>query len=457
VVRIFLFYQKMGIKGLWELVNKKYTHLNKQVPQSSFRGLRIAFDANSWFFVLRSALRSGEIRRTNVLDEGVDEQKVDRLWINEITRRLIKLIGLGITPILVYDGPSPVQKTGTKLKRTSAKDKTLAEIEELNEEIRQADIMHAGSSADILRLNKEYLARMQGLMCKLNYIPADSMNLARTFFQGAGIPTLLADGDGERLASTLCREGIAAAVYSADGDCLAHGAPLIIRDIGADIYDQNGYGQSTFEVVFLRELLEAIDLNDSQFVDLCIMSGCDYNVNMPNIGIGKSIPLIKKFGNIDGLPLDKYDIACLDHHEGRQLFARVPSAGLILDGTKLEMHVPEDNIWEHFMQYGMDGYVENYKKMISTLPPPRIFQHQVKVSDFGFDGFAMEEITGDVLAGVKILEVRNVTARKTRGAARGRGRRGRAVTRDVGPSQSDATLDAILPIFEEMTFDIAFG
>jgi hypothetical protein len=47
------------------------------------------------------------------------------------------------------------------------------------------------------------------------------------------------------------------------------------------------------------------------------MSGCDYNKNIPNLGIGKSYILLKKYNKIEDCPHDK---TCLQVDICRALF-----------------------------------------------------------------------------------------------------------------------------------------
>lgn len=49
----------------------------------------------------------------------------------------------------------------------------------------------------------------------------------------------------------------------------------------------------------LRSVLESMDLTMSQFVDLCIMLGCDYCDTIKGIGPKKSIELIQKHKSIE--------------------------------------------------------------------------------------------------------------------------------------------------------------
>lgn len=441
----------MGINGLWQTISKKHPEVLKSVYRRSFRGRRIAVDSNYWFFVLRAAVRSRVIYNTDVINNGVDEDLVDKLWIEDIYKHLHNWLSLGITPILVYDGPSPVKKTGTKIKRTQDKERVLKRIEELNSvsitdgsQIDFVKLQELGIT-DLAEFDTQKLMEMRKLLSQLSYIPANSLNKVKTFFQKLGFPTLTAIGDGERLAAAICARGIATAAYSADGDSLVHGCPILIKGPGVDTRDAQGIATQTFEIVYLEDVLRALDVNFRQFVDICITAGCDYNINMPKKAIAAAITLVKKYDSIDNFPRDQYDITCLDHIDCRELFQQVPMESLILEasipeipvmtpdelstmlgmtlnfsedafkpvptGTMFDMAPIQHDMIEsyflsmenHFALYEMQAYLNQYFNALKLLKPPENFYHTA----------LCPELCPDMLENVSILT-------KTKSQRRGR-------------------------------------
>jgi len=354
----------MGINGLWDLIADKHNHLNRCVPQSSFKGKRIAIDAYCWFYQIRATARKIVVYRRDPLAYPLNEREIDQVWAEKILEGLIKWLALGIIPVIVLDGPAPEKKGVTKLKRKEKKDKLAATYAEIVG-------MYQHNPLDC---GVELLSRAQNVLCQLNSIPPESMELIKTILVTAGVPVLGATGDGERLCAALCVEGIAAAVFSRDGDSLTNMCPYLLRGNGENYVDGNGYTQSTFEYIRLNELLEAMDLTPEQFVDFCIMAGCDYNTNMNKIAAGNSYKLIKQFGSIDNLP-PKYDITCLDHHECRQLFSRCPSGELTKWGS-VDIGVWGEQAGEIMKAQGLEFYVDRLRHSLSECPPPVNFRHQ---------------------------------------------------------------------------------
>lgn len=415
----------MTINGLWQYANKNLAHLLRSIPFHAFSGKRIAIDVGNWFFVLRCAIRSGVINRTDVLVDSVDEEQVDKLLLQDIMRRLVQWMTYGITPILIFDGPSSHKKTATKIARTQQREKTVKALLELEQRIQEEDMYHAGSSLAVMANREADLKKKRTLMSQLTSMSSDTLRMLRTFFEGAGIPTMTCNGDAERLASLLTHDGTAAAVFSADGDCLIHGARILLRDVGVNQL----YGSTTvptFEAIFYNDFRIETELKPKQLIDAAIISGCDYNPNLPRVAFATAIKLIRTHKRIEKLP-SKYDIRPLDHEESRELFVPISVESALFNcelklnidpiDTKIEPDVGVSVAWQHFSDYNMEAYCESFVDAMKAVPPPRDFQHDVIE-----DGII---IAGERLKDMKNLEVRKAT---TKAQARAKTRRSQAAS-----------------------------
>lgn len=342
----------MTIGGLWSAVNK----LPKvQIPQRVFAGHRMAIDANGWLHSLRSVAHSNVARKTDILKVDPDVNKVDSLWLDMAVTGLIGWMAMGITPVLVYDGKKPVAKDETRKER---EDKRIAAKEELR-------VVRATVSDDVLADNS--LAVINALKCmnKVHCVPGMSLTKLINALSGMGIPTCMADGDGERAASRMCAEGYVSAVYSVDGDCLAHLAPVLIRGIGTPLYT-NGIGEASFKVVFLSTILETYNLTSEGLTEACITAGCDYNTKMRGVGFATAVNLLKKWGTHDNFPKEKYDVSLLNLEECRRLFAPISSNECIVSTTGLNSAVCTDA--EKIMgEIGLSHQFQRWNRVISRL------------------------------------------------------------------------------------------
>ncbi|XP_076001082.1 putative flap endonuclease 1 homolog [Genypterus blacodes] len=111
-----------------------------------------------------------------------------------------------------------------------------------------------------------------------------------------GVPSIQAPGDGEAMCAQLVTEGKVDAVASEDMDTLAFGAKILIRQLNAKKDNQ------VIEYS-LPKLLDCLKISHEEFVDLCILLGCDYCDKIPGLGPKKALKLIQQHHTIDNVVL----------------------------------------------------------------------------------------------------------------------------------------------------------
>jgi 5'-3' exonuclease len=137
-----------------------------------------------------------------------------------------------------------------------------------------------------------------------------------------GITHLQAIAEAEELCSALCLEGRVHAVYSTDTDNIVRRCPILITDIS---YRDNGNDimEMTASVTqYTNELPEALGLDYTGFVDLCILLGCDYNDGIPRWGLVKCFNEMSIHKNIESLIIafPSIDFSKLNYDRCRQIF-----------------------------------------------------------------------------------------------------------------------------------------
>ncbi|XP_062285315.1 probable flap endonuclease 1 homolog [Scomber scombrus] len=111
-----------------------------------------------------------------------------------------------------------------------------------------------------------------------------------------GVPVIQAPADAEALCAWLVREGTADAVASEDMDTLPFGASILIRQL-------NAKKQSEVVEYSLSKLLDKLQITHKEFVDLCILLGCDYCDKIAGLGPKRALTLIQKHRTIDNVVL----------------------------------------------------------------------------------------------------------------------------------------------------------
>ncbi|KAI1285155.1 Flap endonuclease 1 [Halotydeus destructor] len=84
-------------------------------------------------------------------------------------------------------------------------------------------------------------------------------------------------------------------------DGLTFGAPRLIRNLSSGFQEK----VKEFE---LAKALEGMELTQDEFIDLCILLGCDYCGSIRGVGPKTGLDLMRKFRSIESILTEKYKI-----------------------------------------------------------------------------------------------------------------------------------------------------
>jgi flap endonuclease-1 len=283
----------------------------------------------------------------------------------------------GITPIFVFDGTSVPEKTsGARERRKAARDSISAKICALRSQILETE--------PLFRKAQDFAA-LRALMKQQPPVnPIQDLPLLRGFItSNLGCPTITAPDEAEKLCAVLAARGIAAASYTTDTDSYAFGAPLVITGYDHPTTRVVGRDRPThFKCVLTPLILSGLGLSLCQFVDLCIMFGCDFNNHIPNVGPAKSWKLIeaaKKNGGSrlieiaaadnpaidwDVLNAERCREIFLDTVECERVLATLQSRALEIDKKSVSSSVALAAL-ERGIDYDVAENVSFYPEMIS--------------------------------------------------------------------------------------------
>jgi flap endonuclease-1 len=301
----------MGIKGLHQIIKKYAEEVYVEKHLSNYAYKKVAIDISLYIFKYKAIF--GE------------------RWINSFIKLISILRKNEIHCVFVFDGKAPVEKDNEKKLRTEQREKLESKISNIefmidkynssgeidDELIKICEEQSDKSKFSLLKINKkvfdirvvqDYLDKIKSQVISIS---KDDVVLIKELFDILNIPHIQAPGEAESYCSYLCVNGIVNAVLSEDTDVLAYGTPIFITKINVST-------ETCIEIDF-NMLLELLELEKSQFVDLCIMCGTDYNTNIKGIGPDKSIKLIKEYKSIERIE-EKYDTSVLNYVRCRELF-----------------------------------------------------------------------------------------------------------------------------------------
>ena len=316
----------MGINRFSWLL-KKFPNVVKSVPLDTFKGKRIAIDGNGWSYANLHSKRKDIINRTNIVKEDPSTVAIRKSLTFALFAFVFKLIDRGICPVVIFDGTPPAEKLAVREKRTDKRAEARALVAALRA---QAD-----AYPDQISIPKKLVDDLRKAMINALELGTGDYREMKLILRAARIPCIQATGEAEQLCAVLCREGHVAAAWTRDSDALVYGARCVItRNASADYDLDSDMVIPMVTCVMLDDLLNEAGLEFETFVDICIMSGCDYNQNISGLGIGKLYDRLKPNKRIEDLVLKTSQLAELagtNYQRCRELFMYVPSTSLVIE------------------------------------------------------------------------------------------------------------------------------
>lgn len=188
--------------------------------------------------------------------------------------RTIRLMENGIKPVYVFDGKPPELKLGELEARRAKRDEAKANLQSAMESGDQAQVLAATKGT--VRVTKEQNEQTKELLKLM------------------GIPVVNAPSEAEATCAALCRDGKVYAAATEDADCLTFGTKTLVRNLMAAESQKK-----TILEVSLERVLEQLNISMDQFIDFCILSGCDYCDTLKGVGPSTAIKLIIQHGSIE--------------------------------------------------------------------------------------------------------------------------------------------------------------
>ncbi|KAF8367096.1 crn-1 [Pristionchus pacificus] len=266
----------MGIKDLSKVIADHAPSAIKEVEMKSFFGRKVAVDASMCLYQFLVAVRSdGSLLQT------ADGETTSHLM--GIFYRTIRMIDNGIKPVYVFDGKPPDMKSGELEKRAQRREDTEKQLKEAEEE---------GNAEDIQKFER-----------RLVKVTKSHNDEVKQLLRLMGIPVVEAPCEAEAQCAELVSSGKVYGTATEDMDALTFGSNVLLRNMTA-----SEAKKLKVKEINLARVLEGFEMTNEQFVDLCIMLGCDYCGSIRGVGQKKAYELIKKYGTIEAV-LENLDTA----------------------------------------------------------------------------------------------------------------------------------------------------
>ncbi|OAL01251.1 flap endonuclease 1 [Phaeosphaeriaceae sp. SRC1lsM3a] len=259
----------MGIKHLHQLIQEHAPDAVKAGEIKNQFGRKVAIDASMSIYSFLIAVRSDGQQLMS--DTGETTSHLMGLFY-----RTLRMVDNGIKPLYVFDGAPPKLKSGELAKRFQRKSEAHAAAEEAKETGTAEDVEKF--SRRTVRVTREHNEECQRLLKLM------------------GIPYIIAPTEAEAQCATLARGGKVYAAASEDMDTLTFNAPILLRHL--TFSEQR---KEPILEIHLDKVLEGLNMEREQFIDLCILLGCDYLDPIKGIGPSTALKLIRDHKNLEGV------------------------------------------------------------------------------------------------------------------------------------------------------------
>lgn len=273
----------MGIKQLNKMIKRVSP---RSLTEKSVRDLydkKVAIDSSIYIYKFRYGSND-----TNDLSH-----------LNGFFQKTCYFLKNGILPVYVFDGVPPIEKRLTLNKRTRQKDKIKKKMEILQKQYSTLQITdeHNVEKKEPELNEQEIKFKLEKLSRQITYVNNTHRKECKYFLRLLGIPIIESESEAEKTCANLQEQGYVDYTFTEDTDALTFGAPKVIKTM-RDQYTHESLGKRFVEVD-LHKVIEDMELTMDEFIDFCILCGCDYCPTIPSIGPITALHLIRTYSNIE--------------------------------------------------------------------------------------------------------------------------------------------------------------
>lgn len=257
----------MGIHGLSKVIGDHAPSGSKENEIKNYFGRKIAIDASMSIYQFLIAVRSDGSQLTNEAGEITSH-------LMGMFYRTIRMVENGIKPVYVFDGKPPHMKSGELAKRKERREEAQKGLSQA-EETGDAESMEKFSRR-LVKVTPEHNAECKRLLMLM------------------GVPYIDAPCEAEAQCAALVKAGKVYATGTEDMDALTFGSTVLLRHLTF-----SEARKTPIREFYLERILAELELSHDEFIDLCILLGCDYCDSIKGIGPKRAIDLIKQHKSIE--------------------------------------------------------------------------------------------------------------------------------------------------------------
>lgn len=223
-----------------------------------------------------------------------------------LTKQTMRLLKNKVIPLYIFDGKPPKEKNDVLDERSIQKKELIDRRTQIKEILSKKEIIddnvidNINDDIDLIGVEDLYKMSIEELQVELEKVDkriiivnGKVISDCKKLFELMGVPYIVAKGEAESLCARLVKENLVYGCMSEDTDILSNGGRYFIRNFNVNNNKVIEYD--------LNVILDKFGMTYEQFIDVCILCGCDYTGTIKNIGMDKAYKFIKKCGNIENL------------------------------------------------------------------------------------------------------------------------------------------------------------
>jgi flap endonuclease-1 len=172
-----------------------------------------------------------------------------------------------IIPVFIFDGKPPPEKKELLKKRQEDKALAKNEFNKLKEQLELNEVTDEEK--------QEIIVSMDQLKKQFVYMKYEKIEKVKELMRAYGATYYDAPGEADELCALLVNTNKVWACLSEDMDLFVYGCKRVLRYISLN--------NQTAILYYTKGILKEIHMNQTEFREICVLSGTDYNVNVLNL------------------------------------------------------------------------------------------------------------------------------------------------------------------------------
>lgn len=274
----------MGIHGLMQLLKSDAPNSYCETNKNEYARKVIAIDASIAIYQFLAQIRTNGMGGTQHL---VNDSGEVTSHLQGFFNRTINLLENGIKPVYVFDGKPPSLKCAELDKRRELKKKAARETDEA--------VLRYDQATNEDEQN-EALDDMNKAARRNIHVTKKQTEDVKKLLRLMGIPVVNAPGEAEAQCAELVRGEKCFAVATEDMDALTFGSKVMLRKLTMPESSKEKVVE-----IHMCSVLESLNLTYDEFVDLCILCGCDYTESIKGVGPKTALKMIRQHKCIEAV------------------------------------------------------------------------------------------------------------------------------------------------------------